>query len=59
MNLELRAGVGGWVGGGVTPVTPPFPMPMYFEDVLIMKHYDLRGNMPSKGSLVINSLHLS
>ena len=48
MNLELRGG-GGWPH----PVTPPFPMPMHFEDVLIMKH-DLCGNVPSKGSLLIN-----
>ena len=34
-------------------MTPPFPMPMDFEDVLIMKH-DLCGNVPSKGSLLIN-----
>ena len=54
MNLELR---GGWrVGGGMAPCTlsphVPFPMPMHFEDVLIMKHYDLCGNVPSNGSLL-------
>ena len=43
---------GGGRGGG--PVTPPFPMHMHFEDVLIMKHYDLCDNVPSKGSLLIN-----
>ena len=44
-------GGGGWV---MALVTPPFPMPMHFEDVLIMKHYDLCGNVPSKvkGSLL-------
>ena len=40
-------------GGELAPVTPPCPMPMHFEDVLIMKHYDLCGNVPSKGSLLI------
>ena len=47
-------GIRGGRRGGMAPVTPPFPIPMHFTDVLIMKHYDLCGNVPSKGSLLIN-----
>ena len=47
-------GIWGGEWGGVAPVTPPFPMPMHFDDVLIMIYYDLCGNVPSKGSLLIN-----
>ena len=38
-----------WGGGGANDT-----LSMHFEDVLIMKHYDFCGNVPSKRSLLIN-----